>query len=236
MRILSTKKLQPNHRQFLLNAGLAVLEADFISISYKPFELEDIRPNLIFTSQNAFKSFLQHEKAGEYKNHPVFCVGSKTKEVVEKGGFNVLAFADYAEGLADIIIKEYARESFTFFSGSMRRDTLPDALANAGIAFNEIEIYETVLTPQKINASLDGILFFSPSGVESFLKMNNITDETCFCIGSTTAAALEDSTNNIVVANKQTIENTIVQCVGYYTKKRKTCPAKAGEDAKEHED
>ncbi len=229
MRVLSTKKLQPNHKQYLLNAGLAVLEADFISISYKPFELKDIRPNLIFTSQNAFKSFLHNEKAGEYKDHAVFCVGSKTKEAIEKAGFNVSAFAEYAEGLSDIIIKEYAGESFTFFSGSMRRDTLPFALANAGISVDEIEVYETVLSPQKINAPLDGILFFSPSGVESFLKENSIGNAVCFCIGTTTAAALEDITDNIVVANKQTIENTIVQCVGYYTKKRKG-------DTKEHED
>ncbi|MEL1246374.1 uroporphyrinogen-III synthase [Flavobacterium sp. DGU11] len=216
MRILSTKKLQPNHKQYLLNAGLAVLEADFISISYKPFELNDIRPNLIFTSQNAFKSFVQNGQAGSYKSHAVFCVGSKTKEAIEKDGFKVLAFADYAEGLSEIIIKEHAGESFTFFSGSMRRDTLPDALANAGISVDEIEVYETVLSPQKINAPLDGILFFSPSGVESFLKENSIGNAVCFCIGSTTAAALEDLSSTIVIANKPTVENVIVQCINYY--------------------
>ncbi|AWH84524.1 uroporphyrinogen-III synthase [Flavobacterium album] len=216
MRILSSKKLQPNHRQFLLNAGLAVLEADFISISYKPFELNDISPNLIFTSQNAFKSFSENEKAGDYKSHPVFCVGSKTREAIEKAGFKVLAFAEYAEGLAEIIIKDYTGESFTFFSGSMRRDTLPDALANAGIAFNEIEVYETVLSPQKINAPLDGILFFSPSGVESYLKENSIGNAVCFCIGNTTSKALEGITSTIVIANKPTVENVVVQCVNYY--------------------
>jgi uroporphyrinogen-III synthase len=216
MRVLSTKKLQPNHRQYLLNAGLAVVEADFITIQYTPFEFNTIHQNFIFTSQNAFKSFLQNGQAGDYKSHSVFCVGSKTKEAIEKAGFNVSAFAEYAESLSDIIIKEYAGESFTFFSGSMRRDTLPDALANAGIGANEIEVYETVLSPQKINAPLDGILFFSPSGVESFLKENSIGNAVCFCIGNTTAAALEDITPTIVIANKPTVENVVVQCVNYY--------------------
>jgi len=38
----------------------------------------------------------------------------------------------------------------------------------------------------------DGILFFSPSAVESYLKSNTIKDEMCFCIGETTAEALEN--------------------------------------------
>jgi len=220
-RILSTKKLLPNQKQFLLNAGLAVLEADFITIHHKPFRLNDIRQNLIFTSQNAAHSFLQNEMAGDYKSHPVFCVGSKTRESIEKEGFTVKTSADYAEELAKTIIKDYSGESFTFFSGSMRRDILPDALADANIDFNEIGVYETALSPVKINASLNAVLFYSPSGVESFLKDNRIGEAVCFCIGTTTAAALEGITENIVIANKPTVENLIVQCVGYYTKKPK---------------
>lgn len=228
-RVLSTKKLLPNHRQFLLNAGLAVVEADFISVHPKPFEINTINQNLIFTSQNAVKSFLLNGKAGDYKSHPVFCVGSKTKEAIEGAGYKVIAFAEYAEGLAEMIIKEHLDERFTFFSGNMRRDTLPEALANAGIDHNEIEIYQTVLSPTNINTTLDAVLFFSPSGVESYLTENKIGDAVCFCIGKTTAGALDGITEKIVIANKQTIENTIVQCVSYFTKIRK-------EDTKEHED
>jgi uroporphyrinogen-III synthase len=216
-RVLSTKKLLPNHRQFLLNAGLAVIEADFITIQCKPFELITIHQNLIFTSQNAVKSFLKHEKAANYTAYPVFCVGSKTREALEKSGYNVIASAEYAEELAEIIITGYSGESFTFFSGSMRRDTLPDALVKANIIWNEIEIYQTVLSPVEINGTPDAILFYSPSGVESYLKENRIGDAVCFCIGTTTASALEGITAaNVVVANKPTVENVVVQCVNYY--------------------
>jgi len=215
-RVLSTKKLLPNHRQFLLNAGLAVMEADFITIQYRPFELNTIHQNLIFTSQNAVKSFLKHEKAANYTAYPVFCVGSKTREALEKSGYNVIAAAEYAEELAEVIVAGYAAESFTFFSGSMRRDTLPDALVQSKITWNEIEIYQTVLSPIKINAATDGLLFYSPSGVESYLKENRVGDAVCFCIGTTTASALEGITANVVVANKPTVENVVVQCVNYY--------------------
>ncbi|MGQ2983563.1 uroporphyrinogen-III synthase [Flavobacterium sp.] len=215
-RVLSTKKLLPNHRQFLLNAGLGVVEADFISIQYKPFELDAIHQNLIFTSQNAVKSFLLNEHAGNYTSHPVFCVGSKTKEAIERAGYAVAASAEYAEGLAEIITAGHSGESFTFFSGNMRRDTLPDALVKANIIWNEIEIYQTVLSPITINTVPDAILFYSPSGVESYLKENSITDAVCFCIGNTTASALKGITEKIVLANKPTVENVVVQCVNYY--------------------
>jgi uroporphyrinogen-III synthase len=216
IRILSTKKLLPNHKQFLLNAGLSVMEADFISIQYTPFEFVAIRQNLLFTSQNAFAGFLLNEESAKYKDRAIFCVGSKTKEAIEKAGYTVMASADYAEELAGIIIKEHSGESFTFFSGSMRRDTLPDALAAAKIDCNEIEVYKTVLSPHVINSRVDGLLFFSPSGIESYHSANSISSETCFCIGNTTAEALKGITENIVIAKKPTVENVIIQCINYY--------------------
>jgi len=215
-RILSSKKLLPNQKQYLLNAGLSVVEANFIAIKFNPFVTSGISENLIFTSTNAFKSFLQNEVSSRLKSRRIFCVGSKTKEFIEEAGFKVVESADYASELSQIIVESHQDKAFTFFSGSMRRDTLPEALKNAGVVCSEIEVYETVLTPHKINTALDGLLFFSPSGVESFLLENKITNQTCFCIGTTTAEALAAVTDNIVVANKPTVENVVVQCINYY--------------------
>ncbi|OYQ38316.1 uroporphyrinogen III synthase [Flavobacterium cyanobacteriorum] len=215
-RILSTKKLLPNHKQYLLNAGLSIIEADFISIALKKPAAGAFNQNFIFTSSNAFKSFLASEEAMKYAGRKIFCVGSKTKEVIEQAGFKVEACEDYAEELAKVITESYREGTFTFFSGSMRRDTLPEALKNADVDFNEIEVYDTVLTPHEIKAPLDGLLFFSPSGVESYLQKNEIKNETCFCIGTTTAAALKGITVNLVTASKATVENVIVQCINYY--------------------
>lgn len=216
IRILCTKKLLVNQKQYLLNAGLSVLEADFIGIEHTAFNLNTTSQNLLFTSQNAVKSFLENQESSNYNTHAVFCVGSKTKEVLETAGFNVIACTDYASDLAAIITKDHSSESFAFFAGNLRKNTLPDAFANAGIVFDEIRAYKTLLTPHKINSGITGILFFSPSGIESYLKENQITTETCFCIGTTTAEALKGITENIVIANKQTVENVIIQCINYY--------------------
>lgn len=216
IRILSTKKLLSNQKQFLLNANFNLIEADFIKIGHKPFELKTINDNLIFTSQNAVHSLLKTPYSQKLKLKNVFCVGTKTKALLEENAFKVIAHTGYASDLAEIITLIYGKESFTFFSGNLRRDTLPDFLNEANIRFNEIEVYETYLTPQKINSPLDGILFFSPSAVESYLKDNKIKKELCFCIGTTTAKALEKTTKNIIIANQPSVENTIIQCINEY--------------------
>jgi uroporphyrinogen-III synthase len=217
IRILSTKTLLSNQKQFLLNADFSVIEADFIATKFVDFELKSIHEALLFTSQNAVNAILNHQHLEQLKAKDVFCVGLKTKALLEENGFNVVAYTGYAQDLAEIISLVYSESSYTFFSGNLRRDTLPDMLQEAGITFNEIQVYETLLTPQKISSKPDGILFFSPSAVESYLKENTLSDEVVFCIGNTTAEALEQKKiKNIIIANQPTIENTIIQTINYY--------------------
>ena len=216
IQILSTKKLSDNQKQALVNANFNVVEADFIRTESQVFELNKINDNLIFTSQNAVQSFLLDPKSEELKTKNVFCVGLKTKILLSESGFNVIAYTGYAADLAEIITLIYANESYTFFSGNLRRETLPEALKEAKVKFNEIQVYETTLTPQKIETSVDAIMFFSPSAIESYLKENKIKNETCFCIGTTTSSALEGITKNIVIADQPTIEDVIEEVIAEY--------------------
>jgi uroporphyrinogen-III synthase len=217
INIVSTKKLQPIQRQLLSDAGISVLEEDFIETKIKNFELSKVNENLIFTSQNAVLSILQHSKCEELKGKNVFSVGMKTKELLTENGFDVVAYTGYASDLAEIISLIYSSESFTFFSGNLRRDILPNTLKENGITFNEIEVYETNITSKKMTSKQDGILFFSPSGVESYFKLNSIKDETCFCIGETTAEALENKkVKNIIISEKPSVESVITQVIEYY--------------------
>ncbi len=220
--ILSTKTLTSIQKQELVNAHFSIIEADFIKTENIPFDLKKINDNLIFTSQNAVLSILNHPNIEDLKKKTVFCVGSKTKELLNENGFKVEAHTGYAEDLAEIISLVYADESYTFFSGNLRKDTLPNILTENGITFNEIKVYETSLTPQKIKETVDAILFFSPSGVTSYLKNNSITNEILFCIGTTTASSLEEKLpenkiKNIQVAYQPTVENIIEEVIEYYS-------------------
>lgn len=217
INILSTKKLLPNQKQDLLNANFNLIEEDFIETKIKNFELSKVNDNLIFTSQNAVKSVLQHPKIAELKDKNVFAVGIKTKSLLEENGFKVDVHTNYALDLAEIISLIYNKEKYTFFCGNLRREVLPNTLKENKIVFNEIEVYETNLTSKKTTNKLDGILFFSPSAVESYLTKNTIKNEICFCIGETTAEALEEKEiNNIIIAEKPSVENVIDEVIEYY--------------------
>jgi len=214
--ILSTKTLSDSQRQKMLAAGFELFEEDFIATKKQEYELNNINDNLIFTSQNAAQRILENANVDHLKTKNVFCVGLKTKILLSEAGFNVVAYTGYASDLAEIIALIYGHESYTFFSGNLRKETLPNALKEAGVQFNEIQVYETTLTPCKILEKLDGILFFSPSAVESYLKNNVIKKENCFCIGETTAEALDKITKNIIVADQPSVEEVIEDVINEY--------------------
>jgi uroporphyrinogen-III synthase len=215
--ILSTKSLLPAQTQLLFNANIAVDTVDFIEINPKSFELNQVFDNLIFTSQNAVQAILQHPNCNQLKGKNAFAVGMKTKNLLDENGFNVLAYTGYAADLAEIISLIYGKESYTFFCGNLRRDELPKILIENSVLFNEIEVYETTLKPQKIKQQPDGILFFSPSAVESYLKLNSIKNEPCFCIGETTAEALtKNKIKTIHIAGKPSVEQVIQDVITYY--------------------
>jgi uroporphyrinogen-III synthase len=215
--ILSTKKLTENQKQTLIDHSFSLIEDNFIETKNKEFKLENINENLIFTSQNAVLSLLQNPNWETLKSKPVFCVGLKTQELLTSKGFNVIAFTGYAADLAEIISLIYSKETYTFFNGNLRRDVLPNTLQENEITFNEIEVYETNLTSKKITTKIDGILFFSPSAVESYLKLNAIKDQMCFCIGESTSEALENrNIQNIIIAEKPSVENVINDILEHY--------------------
>lgn len=220
-RILSTKILLSHHKRWLLNAGLSVVEFDFINIKPKEFQLDFTNEYLIFTSQNAVEMVLNHPKVESLRTRKCFCLGDKTANLLQNNQFEICVKAQNAQELAEIITQKYAVNSFTFFSGNLRLDTLPALLNQKKIVWNEIQVYETVLQPNKIALETAGILFFSPSGVQSFLQDNEIGNAQCFCIGKTTAKALASQTNNIIIANQPSVENVIIQCVNFYKKNDK---------------
>lgn len=213
--ILSTKKLSEKLKVKLENKGFLVIEKKFIKTKTLKFSIENLNENLIFTSKNAVKSV---PFKNEIISRKVFCVGSKTKKLLEKNGFEVITSAENAKDLAENISQNFSSMRFTFFCGTIRKATLPQILKKNNIELNEIVVYKTVLKPHKIETKIDGILFFSPSAVESFLKENRLNDTTCFCIGNTTAESLKNKTDKIIVSKKATIEALIKKCIKYYKK------------------
>ncbi len=214
-KILSTKKLSKALKNKLSDAKIELVEKNFIQTKSINFEKTQLNDYLIFTSKQAVKSVLKSD-VKNVLSKSCLCVGSKTQSFLEKKGFTVLESLDYAEELIQIIESKYKTNSFTFFCGNIRRNTIPAFFQQNKIAYNEIVIYETKLKSYQIKETFDGVLFYSPSGVNSFLEKNTLENKTCFCIGTTTAKALEKKTKNIVIASQPTVEHVINEVIHYY--------------------
>lgn len=207
IKILSTKKLTESESSFL--SDFDVIDEDFIRIELLNFDIDIDIDLLLFTSKNAVLSVLKNEKKARLKQIQCICVGEKTKELLEKNGFSVLDFSHYAEDLTKIISEKYSNKSFAFLCGNLRREVLPDFFKENKVKFFEIQVYTNEFSSKKIDKKVDAILFFSPSGVHSFLEKNTISDEICFCIGTTTSEALAPYTKNIILSEKPTFASVL---------------------------
>ncbi len=214
--VLVTKKMTIAQQELLLNAHLSFVSFSFIqkekSFLYSPIVAE----NIIVTSQYAASILIEEIPIKELNKKTVFCVGNKSKLLFEKKGIQVRYVAKAAKELAVFIIEYCKNEQFHFFCGNKRRDELPQLLKQYDVDFEETEIYKTYLRSKKIERTFDGILFFSPSGVDSFLEQNLIGESVAFCIGETTARTARKHTNKVVVATTPTIENVIVQAIKHF--------------------
>lgn len=216
VNILSTRCVANSDKALFKASNCILTEVDFISINPIPFNLGAVYDAVLFTSQNAVKQVCNHPDLAFLKEKIAFCVGMNTKKALENAGWEVKAWAHYAKDLAPILSEQFPDISISFFNGSLRRALLPSVFQQEGRLFNEFKVYETHLTPIWITTPFDGLCFYSPSAIQSYLQLNTITDEVCFCIGDTTAEALKEVTQNIVLAEQPTVEATLQACVKYY--------------------
>ena len=173
---------------------------------------------VVFTSAQAVRGVCG--QAG-FKEHGwrIYCVGHATRAAVLEyiDERCVAGTAANAAALADTIIDAGERGRVVFFCSDKRLDTLPDKLAGAGINVHEVVVYETRETPVFAGGSYDGILFFSPSAVNSFFSMN-IADEgvVMFAIGETTAEMLRQQTpNKVLVSDVPVKEQVLRQAIAH---------------------
>ncbi|MBT8295462.1 MAG: uroporphyrinogen-III synthase [Gramella sp.] len=207
--VLSTKKLTLNQKELLLNSGIGLVEYNAITIKFIDFNLKNSGiENAVFTSKNALKAL----DGIDLKIDSCYCVGDKTAAHATEMGLRIFEKADNAEALALKILRDHSQKEFYFFSGNKRRDELPVLLEKNNIKVKELKVYNTNLNLKEFKSEFDGIMFFSPSGVESYTS-KNLLKTTAFCIGETTASEVKKYTDNIIVATKPSVENVIAKVV-----------------------
>jgi uroporphyrinogen-III synthase len=218
-KILSTKVLPNTITVLAEEHGFEFVQHDFIGIESVPFinMIAPLAKNswIVFTSRHAVDAVL---KSGiDISGHPIASLSGATKSKLEEAGFTVAIHAKNAMQLAELLISAKSEE-VTFFCGDIHRTELPNRLRASGITLTEVIVYRTGLTPVKLNQVFDGILFFSPSGVKSFLISNDLADAVSFCIGETTASELPTSNKlKVVIASNPDPLTVFETATSYFT-------------------
>lgn len=158
---------------------------------------------VVFTSKNSVEAVAIHLH-GYTPQWNIYCINNTTKTLVEEyfDSKLIAGTANNATMLAQLIIDDAPGNEIIFFCGDKRRDELPILLGRNKIEVTEIEVYHSKMIHHIINKSYDGILFFSPSAVESFFNHNKLNKGVIlFAIGSTTANEIRKYTRNKIVVN-----------------------------------
>ncbi|PHR69037.1 MAG: hydroxymethylbilane synthase [Lutibacter sp.] len=218
LKVLSTKQLAQTQTD-MFNDTIGFEMSDFIAIRFnrlKPSIVKNTIENVVITSQNGVESLLNNFSPAELDFNNIYCVGRRTKRLIEKKfGQKVTHVENSAKELAAFIVR-MRLEEITYFCGNLKRDELNEILTQNDIKINEVEAYRTVFNERKFDGSFDGILFYSPSGVQSFIADNDVNDAVAFCIGQTTANEAKKHFSKIEVSAMPTIESVLKSVNKYY--------------------
>ncbi len=222
--IVSTRVLNQELIKNMESAGLMVTQADFITKTIRiPDDIDPLSlyPAIVLTSKTAVEAWMQimNLLKLDIKQYSVFCLEGATQTLCVQYGLTIAGGAADASLLADVMLKNKAVTAVTFVCGNLRRDELPVKLRENGIRIQEIKAYRTEHSPVKIERPYQGVLFFSPSGVDSFLSLNSNNSSACFCLGKTTGGHAQASGyTEVHVAEAHTPEALVKRVIQNFKK------------------
>ncbi|WP_405378763.1 uroporphyrinogen-III synthase [Nonlabens sp. Asnod3-A02] len=208
--LLSTKTLTPAQQELVLNTGIGLTHYNILRT--KPIVIkDDINwDHIIITSKNAIPALLPY--LNQIKN--IYCVGNQTAALLQEKGLHPNYTAQNAADLAVELTSTYSGENFYYLCSEQRRDELPAFFLDKKIPLKEVFVYSSIAVMKSFDRIFAAIAFYSPRGVHAFAKANpNNKPLIAVCIGETTASTARLYYKNIAVANKQTIENTLITAI-----------------------
>lgn len=160
----------------------------------------------IVTSKWAAKWLsLNQSSIGFTSDDSVFCLSKKQANIISE--FSDLVFVSSEKNSSSLSEMLHNREGLKIFlKGNLSLKVL-------GAKIVEVEVYQNNLTKPAVENEFDAYLFFSPSGIESFIQGGNTLPEysTIITIGETTAEKARGQFANPVIVSPQQGELEMIQ-------------------------
>jgi uroporphyrinogen-III synthase len=188
---------------------------------------------IIFTSVYSAGIFLDLLRLNERKfDGEIFCVGDKTKQIVELFGYQV-AFHPKKYSSEDLLkelpVERVKGKKILFPKGNKSMTIISSALSRIAYV-SDIIVYENFLPEyseeeiesikDKLKNKIDCVVFFSPSAVENYEKLfgrENYSELEFAVIGNTTLSKAEELGLNVKIKPvNSTIKDLIDEIKKYY--------------------
>ena len=220
INIFSTKNLSLGQTSEL-NQNIGITMSDFVTIKFnrlKPAIVKNTLEHVIIPNQNSVDAILDSFDSSQLNFKNIYCIGRRTKRLIEKRIGKVTHSENSEEKLAKYLAEHLPAESnTTYFCGNRRSNTLPDHLTKNKKDLNEIVCYKTILSSNKIEENINAIIFYSPLDIESYLQQNTATDIPVFCVGEATTLEAKKHFKNITTAKIPTAESVLKSVNEFFT-------------------
>ncbi len=175
--------------------------------------LDDSIHQYLITSQNAVEAIQDLDLEGSF-----YVVGQKTAGKLGQNNFKVEVVENYASELAEYLLTNDTPKNWLFFCGNNRREVLFEKLVPNGHFIKEILCYDSIPVEHDLKGKIyNAVAFFSPLGVKSYLKKNDLSAETVvFSIGKTTSEEVEKHTNNKIITAEIPILESVLTSINQY--------------------
>ncbi len=225
-RILFTRSLNNDQIEFGLKMNCLIDHHAFIRIDLSALSSEELEiinsgqyPNWIFTSQNAVRSLQANKEQIQIdKMENCFAVGQKTADQLSEMGISSLVPARHNSEVLSELLENHANEPFLYFTGNLRQKTLIHFFEEHENLYKEIKVYNThLIQPEIALENYDAICFCSPSAVHSFFKNYQLkNNQPCFAIGTTTAVALVNYSDDVMMSDQTNVFSLIQTCNQFF--------------------
>jgi uroporphyrinogen-III synthase len=216
-KILSTKTLSKVSFERLIAAGHQISHYDIISAEPLPFAAPRY-DMYICSSQNtvtALSHYWKNQDQEHLLNTDWYCVGDKTAEALKKMGLRVVEVAHSAQELIEEKLSSLElEEKRKLWLSGVKKTKETEAYIRSKKA-DAIDVYLAIPNLKKVSESFDVVLFYSPQGIEYFLKNNSIEEGVkVYCIGDTTAQKAENLNISVTaVAKTPSSERMVLDCI-----------------------
>lgn len=204
--IVSTRVLPKTLAGLFEKAGLRLSMHDFIAIEFLKYNWQN-SVRYIISSQNAVRALLSSRDIQKLRGKDLWVVGHKTKALLEAHNLPVYHSFENAKEL--MLNFNFDGRKTTFIAGALRMEHIEAVCRQNHFPLEVMEVYATKEKPIPINEEYDRVMFFSPSGVRSFVSKNTLEGKCAICVGHTTALEAKKYTTHCIVANETSQEGVV---------------------------